>query len=647
MDLAEQDVVSCHDPNKFGCYGINIWEDESAIWESLTRSGISTESCFPYSATNGDCANKCSEWQSKNVIPAGYEYINVYLSRDSSYGSEQLKKALITKGPIYTVLTGINHVMIISGYYTDQDNWPVWIFKNSWGNDWGEKGYAKIKNLREAVGIWAMDFANIKLPITITSQPGLQINCVDKDKDNYCNWGISKEKPSNCPANCMAEEDCDDSNNKLGPFDTNYNCIFISGNATQDKIAPIIGKIYPLSVKKYVKKTFSAQVSDSSGVGICNLMMKKLDDNLQEEYKSYGLMNFSSVPCYACTASSEIDFLEDGKYSLYAQCSDSMGNAASGKEVTIIVSPATSIINTIEPLKAEVNQSEKFSASLKHDTTINICAFKIDGTPVDYMELSEDPCTNCNASVDYTFTKAGKYSAVVRCVDKNGVSFEGDKSTITVGKCPSCANNNTDLCEKEPKCEKNCGADKQCDEKERNKSWINGNTCYYCGLACQYKTDSTKPLNYSTSYDGNTCYYNCGISCGTEWHLITGDSVCNADKNKQCTKSLCTSKGWDNSKCTSGGSNDSQKILVWNPCMPNSTNTCTSKNSCGYGKKEVMAKCKTGETIKTGQCTAMPKNKVVASYKNGNGWYCKFACDNGTPFCLITDGCAYAQCEKK
>lgn len=66
------------------------------------------------------------------------------------------------------------------------------------------------------------DRSNIIYTPIISSNISYNISCRDEDHDGYCNWGISTNKPTNCPPGACAEKDADDSDPGVGPFYTNY-----------------------------------------------------------------------------------------------------------------------------------------------------------------------------------------------------------------------------------------------------------------------------------------------------------------------------------------------------------------------------------------------------------------------------------------
>jgi len=424
LDLAEQELVSCFSRSSDGL----LLTEKPALIEHISSIGTMPETCFPYTATNSQCRNRCQEWQKLTLK------INAGITVENS--ENEIKKALITKGPIWAggTLAIPRHAMVLSGYDTNPDSTPIWIFKNSWGTDWGEKGYLRSTALSGT--LIQPEFIYFETSDNQSNYPILKINCVDKDNDGYCNWGISEAKPSSCLSlSCKPEKDCDDSNPNLGPFNFNYNCV-ATNLESLDEEPPYVGKVFAEQQTEtyYTGKTytFKAEIKDNKGVSGCEFFYRG------HSFPMGGEAILDSPYCKHCYAQSKIHTsLIAGKYSLYAKCWDETGNITEGEalEIDIILSSGgeSPVVGIIEPTSAVINVPTTLSVQVSDDTLVQWCLLYIDDLVGEEIELSDyRGCKSCTASKSHTFISEGVHSAYVKCWDDQNNGTEGPKTKITV-----------------------------------------------------------------------------------------------------------------------------------------------------------------------------------------------------------------------
>ncbi|MCK4748049.1 MAG: hypothetical protein KAT15_13455, partial [Bacteroidales bacterium] len=187
-------------------------------------SGCINEKCFPYEAIDLPCSDQC-------IIPV--ERIKI-----DSWGyfreQEDMKREII-RGSTSGSVPFWHHSMALIGYKVLHEgdtvflnnsgtiDWNIiesespfigltaWLFKNSWGEWWGDKGYVYV--IAEPQMILLHSYYG---PVSSKNYDESDIICVDNDGDGYYTWGIGP-KPAHCPL-CPDEPDGDDSNPCLGPM---------------------------------------------------------------------------------------------------------------------------------------------------------------------------------------------------------------------------------------------------------------------------------------------------------------------------------------------------------------------------------------------------------------------------------------------
>ena len=140
----------------------------------IKKNGIMFDEDYPYTGKKSTCKSDKSKFV--DIVITGYFKLGKSSNTYSCVDEDEIKEFLYEMGPLAAALNAnplqtyisgvlditsancpleeINHAVLIVGYGTDSSlGLDYWIVKNSWGKNWGESGYFRIRRGKSTCGI--------------------------------------------------------------------------------------------------------------------------------------------------------------------------------------------------------------------------------------------------------------------------------------------------------------------------------------------------------------------------------------------------------------------------------------------------------------------------------------------------------------
>ncbi|KAM5138180.1 cathepsin W [Mantella aurantiaca] len=148
-NLSVQQVIDCG-PCDNGCRGGYTWDAYITVQR---EGGLVSEKQYPYKAVRNECRKGLSPaaWiHDFQMLPKNETAMASYVGNNGTLTViinnvllQHYKKGIVHNLQQRCDPDYINHAVLIVGY-VNKKHIPYWILKNSYGPDWGEKGYFRV-----------------------------------------------------------------------------------------------------------------------------------------------------------------------------------------------------------------------------------------------------------------------------------------------------------------------------------------------------------------------------------------------------------------------------------------------------------------------------------------------------------------------
>lgn len=157
VDLSPQNLVDCVKENS-GCGGGYMTNAFRYVQEN---DGIDSEEAYPYVGEDQPCrynsSGMAAQCKGYKEVPVGNEHalaVAVWKVGPVSVGIDAMQSSFqfYQKGVYYDPNCNkddINHAVLAVGFGVTVKGKKFWIVKNSWGEDWGNKGYILMARNRD------------------------------------------------------------------------------------------------------------------------------------------------------------------------------------------------------------------------------------------------------------------------------------------------------------------------------------------------------------------------------------------------------------------------------------------------------------------------------------------------------------------